>query len=43
MTTHAKNGSIKNHNNEAHDINVRTNKIMKEIEVLFRSADRIEL
>ena len=43
MTTHAQNGSIKNHNNEAHSINIRTKEIINEIDILFRSADKVEL
>ena len=31
MTTHAQNGSTKNHNNEAHYLNKQTKEIMNEI------------
>ena len=43
MTTHAQNGSIKNHSNEAHNINIRTKEIINEIKILFRSPDKTEL
>ena len=43
MTTHAQNGSIKNHNIESHNVNIRTSEIMEEIKIIFRSEDKNEL
>ena len=43
MTTHAQNGSFVNHNVQEHGIRIRTADIMKDIKILYRSNEKMDL
>ena len=43
MTTHAQNGSIANHSVQEHGIRIRTADIMKDIKILYRSNEKMDL
>ena len=42
-TTHAQNGSIKNHNSSTHQLKIRSKDILDNTSVLFRSIDKTDL
>ena len=43
MTTHAQNGSIKNHNHDKHQRRLRASEILLDVDVLHSAHDRQEL